>query len=306
MKVISPKVSIIIPTRNRVDSLLETLDSIYKMSYPRAKIEVLAVDNGSKSDYGRSLKRRFPATKIIKLATNVGFGPALNIGIKQALGEYILVTNDDVIFDKDCLRELINVAELGSKIGIVGGKMYFKDDPTRLALPGFKVNLWLGYHPYDFSGSNSIREMDVTTGGCMLIRASMFKRTGPFDEGFFFCGEDYDLCLRAKKAGFKVMFSPKAVVWHEFLNNGKKTNNSSQLFSHYRGKFRFMVVHATVPQMLVFFPIQLLAGPIFCYWQSRQLTFKPMINALGWNLMNIKGTAKSRQFVNQLSRLNRS
>ncbi|OGM26991.1 hypothetical protein A3D00_05745 [Candidatus Woesebacteria bacterium RIFCSPHIGHO2_02_FULL_38_9] len=272
---------------NREKSLIETLNSLFKMNYPKNRTEVIIVDNGSTDGTIEELPSKL---KLIKNKNNKGFAPALNQGIKASKGEYIFVTNDDVVFDRNCLSELVKLAQSDKKIGIVGGKMFFKNSRI-MALPGFRVNLWLGYHPFDLEGQNRTREMDVATGGCMLIRKSMLGKIGLFDEGFFFCGEDYDLCFRAKYAGFKIMYYPIAIVWHEFLNTSKKSFNS--LFAHYRGKFRFMLVHASLPQLIFFFPIQLTVG-------TKNLA--PMSKAIIWNIKNFNKTLESRNKVNELKK----
>ncbi len=296
-----PFVSIIIPTQNRSKSLYLTLESIYKMSYPKNKMQVIVIDNASTDSTLQMLQRNFNKIQLIKNKTNEGFAPALNQGIKVSDGKYILVTNDDVIFDKNCLAELVKAAETNPKAGILGGKMFFVGK-KQVALRGFKINLWLGYHPYDFENKDKVREMDVATGGCMLIKKSSLKKSGYFDEGFFFCGEDYDLCFRMKAVGFKIMYVPTALLVHKFLNSGKRKDNFQQLFAHYRGKIRFMLIHASVLQMVTFFPAQFLIGPIFSYQQSRQFTFLPMLSALGWNLKNISSALNSRSKVNKLKK----
>lgn len=302
---ISPKVSVIIPTLNRKYSLNLTLQSLFQMKFPLKLLEVIIIDNGSVDKTSEFVSYKFPHIKLIRNSNNMGFGPALNIGIKKASGKFLLITNDDVIFDKDCLSELVNLIEKDKTTGIVGGKMLLRNKKT-MALSGFKVNLWLGYHPYDFNGADQVREMDVATGGCMLIRKSIFKFIGMYDEGFFFCGEDYDLCFRAKKAGFKIMYCPTAIIHHKFLNSGKRTDNFDQLLAHYRGKFRFMLVHAYFLQILVFFPIQLIFGPFYSYFQSRQKTLLPILAALFWNIYHIADTTSSRDRVNQLKKVSAS
>ncbi len=296
-----PKVSVIIPTQNRKNSLNQTLKSLFKMNYPRKKLEVVVIDNGSKDQTGDFVRLSFPEVKLIQNNHNIGFAPALNLGIKQSNGRYVLITNDDVLFDKESLSELVKIIEKDKTIGIVGGKMLLSDKKT-MALPGFRVNLWLGYHPYDFSNSDMAREMDVATGGCMLVRKSIFKKIGFYDEGFFFCGEDYDLCLRAKKAGFKIFYSPTATIYHKLLSASKKTDNFDQLFAHYRGKFRFMLIHGSIPQIFVFFLLQLFIGPLFTYFQSKQKTLLPMLAGIFWNIHHLKGALDSRTKVKLLTK----
>lgn len=282
-------VTVVLPTMNRKNSLQKSLRSLYKMDYPKQRLELIVIDNGSTDGTSFLVKEQFPQTKLITLPSNIGFAPALNAGVRQARGKYIFVTNDDVIFDKNCLSELVKLAQSDTTIGIVGGKMFFYNQPNQMALSGFRVNIWLGYHPYDFKGKDQVREMDVATGGCMLIRKSMLKFIGFFDEGFFFCGEDYDLCFRARIAGFKIIYCPTAIVWHKFLGSGGQS--FSALFAHYQGKFRFMFIHANFFQLFLFFPLQLVIG-------LRHVN--PIFAALFWNIKNLPSALESRRKVLRL------
>lgn len=293
-------VSVIIPTQNRQKHLQKTLLSLKSQNFPKAKIETIVIDNGSNDNTLQMLSAKFGHVQTIKNRRNIGFAPALNQGIRKSRGQFIFVTNDDVTFDKNCLKELVSIIKTDDKIAIVGGRMFFDKKPQTMALPGFRFNIWLGYHPHDFQNSDKIREMDVATGGCMLIRKSSLKVFGLFDPKFFFCGEDYDLCSRAKIAGFKVMYCPTAIVWHQFLNSGQTINNFSSLFAHYRGKFRFMFIHASILQLLFFLPLQLLIGPFFSYWQSRQKTLLPIVAALYSNIKNLNEILTTRKKINKL------
>ncbi len=288
-------VAVIIPTRNRLRYLKNSIQSLQGMYYDHSVVEIFIINNDSTDNTQKYLHNQFPHIKIINLNRNIGFGPALNIGIINTQSEYVFITNDDVIFDKYCLFELVQIAISHKNAGIVGGKMYFKDQPAKLALTGFRVNTWLGYHPYDISGIDQVREMDVATGGCMLIRRAMLKKTGLFDEDFFFTGEDYDLCFRAKKAGFKIMYAPKAILWHELLNTGKKKDYYIPVYMHYRGKFRFMLKHASFIHLLIFTLLQLTVGPYYVSIISKKFVIFPMYHALLWNIFHIINTLKARK-----------
>ena len=137
----------------------------------------------------------------------------------------------------------------------------------------------------------------------MLIRKSMINLIGNFDEKFGPYGaEDYEFCYRARTAGFKVMHCPNAKVWVDDENINQKAV-PERLYGHYRGKFRFMLLYASLWHNLIFFPIQLTAGPVYCYLQSGKKTTLPMIKALWWNIKNLKSTLKDRSGLATLKNL---
>ncbi len=274
---------------NRFSSLQETLDSIFNTNFPKEQVEVIIIDNASTDGTIKQLnnyifqKKLHNTIYIIQNTSNLGFAKPLNQGIKIAKGKYILITNDDVIFTRKSISELVKLAEGKRNIGLVGPKMLFRDQKIP-ALSGFRYSMWLGYHPYDRQDLGTVREMDIATGGGMLVPKKVFKKVGLFDEQFFFCGEDYDICYRLKKAGYKILYCPSAIVEHEFLNSSSKNKSFQSLYMHYRGKFRFMLLHASLLQILTFFPVQFTLGIIYSNFISHQKTIKPMFAALFWNI----------------------
>ncbi len=296
----SPLISIIIPTRNRWQDLAECLKSLQKQTYSQNKIELIIIDNGSTDNTPKLLVKKFPSTKLISLPRNIGFAPALNLGGKKAKGKYLLVTNDDVTFEKNYIRELALLLESNPQIGVAHGKMFFRNT-NQVATPGFKLMPFLGYHPQPYYDLDTTQECDVATGGNMFIRKKAFNKLGGFDEGFFFCGEDYDFCFNTKRLGFKIFYHPKAICWHGFLQSGKPSKiNQDSLLAHYKGKFRYMLKNATVFQILTFFPIQIIVGPFFSYFKFGHRTFLPIIKAMLWNIIHLGDTLKARQGAKKL------
>lgn len=291
-----PFISVVIPTRNRINDLTDCLKSLKKQTYPQNKLEIIIVDNGSTD----GTPERIENFILIKNKTNIGFAPALNQGGNKAKGKYLLVTNDDVTFDQNYLKELTWLLELNPQIGVAHGKMFFRNT-NQVATPGFKLRPFLGYHPQPYRDLDTTRECDVATGGNMFIRKRVFDKLGGFDEGFFFCGEDYDFCFNTKRLGFKIFYHPKAICWHGFLQSGKPSAiNQDSLLAHYKGKFRYMLKNATVFQILTFFPAQIIVGPFFSYFKFGHRTFLPIIKAMVWNIINLKDTFKARQRAQKL------
>ncbi|MDP2632343.1 MAG: glycosyltransferase family 2 protein [Candidatus Curtissbacteria bacterium] len=293
-----PFVSVIIPTFNRRPLLKKTLTSLKSVNYPKTKMEIIVVDNGSSDGTFQVVKKYFPNVKLFSFPQNKGIPAALNLAIKKSKGKYIFQTNDDVIFAKDCLKILIIAAQSDQKVGIAGGRLYFSDRPKTPMINHLKVNLFIGYHSFRKTPSDKISEVDVVTGASMLIKRKVIEKIGLTDEKFGPYGaEDYEFCFRTKAAGFKVIFCPESVVWvKEFRTNDKKINYQ-RLFDHYKGKFRFMLLYANPLQNLVFFPTQLLFAPIFCYLQSRKKIVFPILHALLWNLKNLNQTLHTRNKI---------
>src|SRR4030043_1428007 len=111
---------------------------------------------------------------------------------------------------------------------------------------------------------NHGRKSDWFSGPAMLIKKEVLEKAGYFDAGYFFAGEDYDLSLTIKRLGYKIIYTPKALIYHGFRRTGKpQKKNYQSIYNHFRGRFRCVIKNATILQMLTYFPIQFIAVPIY-------------------------------------------
>lgn len=209
-----PKVSVVFLNYNGQDDAIDFLKSVYGSDYPKKSLEVIMVDNGSTDDSVKKVRQKFPQVKIIKLAKNTGRSFTRNIGLKAASGEYILSADNDALLNKSYISTLVNLAEKDSKIGIIGGYIFQKKPKTKIESTGYGFNFLTG-GLYDIKDSGEvIQERQYLSGCAMLVKRKVFKKIGYFDGRFYLYFEDTDLCFRVKKAGFKVVFTPKAKFFH--------------------------------------------------------------------------------------------
>ncbi len=230
-----PKVSIIILNWNGQKDTIDCLKSLEYLNYP--DFEIILVDNGSTDESVSNFKSQIPNFKnkisLIENKENLGFSAGNNAGIKYALGkktDYVLLLNNDTIVESEFLKELVGVGEQNSqptadqpkaeKIGILGPKIYFFDDPQRIWFAGGKFN-WIsgsshiGFGEIDDGQYEISKKVSFITGCAMLIKKEVFEKIGFLDERFFLYYEDTDFCLRAKKRGFKCVFVPRAKIFHK-------------------------------------------------------------------------------------------
>lgn len=216
-----PLVSIAITNWNGKKYCLDCLKSILLSSYPPKLLEVILVDNASTDGSVEAVKERFPWVKILKQTKNLGFSAGINEGFKKATGKYILVLNNDVVLEKDYVKELVEVAEKSENIGIVGGKVYsFSKSRQLQSLWGWiDRKLMHVIHPpgtgeIDRGQFDKNTEVDYVPFLC-LIRKKVLQKVGYLDERYFSTYEDTDLMIRVKDAGYKIIFCPKAVIKHK-------------------------------------------------------------------------------------------
>lgn len=210
---------------------------------------------------------------LIKNEKNDGFPGGCNIGMEYAIKkgtDYILLLNNDTVVKNNFLDELVNFAEKDREIGIVGSKIYYYDFPNKLQAAGGKINWFLGKidtygaDEEDKGKYDKIEERDYVYGTSFLLKKSVLERISYMDTTFFFGVEEYDYCTKAKKAGFKIFYNPKSVIWHkggasssklseypETLNFLKKTGGS-RLYRYY-----YLLFKRYGPKYVYFIPFSI-------------------------------------------------
>jgi hypothetical protein len=287
-----PKVSIIFPNHNGGKEPLECLSSIRDLDYPKSKIEVIVIDNNSSDGSDLNIKEKFPEVLLIKNSKNVFFAKAVNQGILKATGEYIFIGNDDLIFEKDSLKNLIGYSLKNPNVGVLGGKIFYKSHPKKICSAGYMMNKWTG-NVYVALSPNKIKEPDWIQGCAMLIPKKVFKKTGLFDSNYTHLFEDYDLCLRAKKAGYKIVYIPFAQFWHgESLTWDK--NATDKYYNWYKSKFRFILKNLHLINVLSILLIQVFVISPYRAIILRDRRFIPFLKGVLWNLKNLQQTLSER------------
>ncbi|MCL5877703.1 MAG: glycosyltransferase family 2 protein [Candidatus Bathyarchaeota archaeon] len=245
-----PKVVIIILNWNGWKNTIECLESLYQIDYP--KYTIILVDNGSKDGSIQQIRNYAegkskvestffeydPTNKPIKLfkqpenvtfdfnkelvlienPMNYGFATGTNIALKYAQKQhtdYALLLNNDIVVDKHFLSRLILEAEKNPEIGIAGPTLYQYKRPATVDFAGENLTLWRVKGKEYTTTSTRPREVDKIEGSCMLIKRVVLDKVGLLYTKFWTYWEETDLCFRAKKAGYRVVYVPESMVWHK-------------------------------------------------------------------------------------------
>ena len=216
-----PAVSVVVVNWNRRDLLQCCLSSLSRQQGPA--FEVILVDNGS-SDSSVEFAENFAKSvqlplSVIRNQTNRGFCAANNQGIAAARGAWIALLNNDAEAEPGWLAAMLRAASGSSGIGMVACKIVAFDDPRRIDKAGHVI--WLdgqnrGRGTGEWDNGQFDREQEVLwPDGCAaLYRKSMLDAIGGFDEDLFAYGDDAELGLRARIAGWRCVYTPHAVVRH--------------------------------------------------------------------------------------------
>lgn len=217
------KYNIIIVNYNSGKNLLNCLLSLQNQTND-LQLKTVIVDNNSQDDSLIVIKQKYPYLKIILNNNNLGFAKANNIAIKYCLekgADYIYLINPDTISQSGSISSLLKTIKTHKNIGIVSPVLKVRKDGKELYDIGAGFNKILGRtkHIHQNNKLNGDIEQELVSGCAMLIKKEVFKKINYFDEQFFLYFEDSDFCLRAKKAGFKIMIAAKALVDHKISSS---------------------------------------------------------------------------------------
>ena len=231
-----PQVSIILPAYNNVALTRGCLESLARTDSSITH-EIIVINNGSTdgtADFLREHQTTYPIRNLT-FHPNVGFAHASNQGALAARGQHLIFLNNDTLVTPGWMEALVQAGRL-PQTGVVGAKLLYHDGRIQHAGVGF-IN-GVPDHPYRYAAAdapevNQFRELDMVTGACFLVRAELFRQLAGFDETYRQGAEDVDLCLRARAAGWKVVYEPKAVIYHlegQSLGRFDHVNENLRLF----------------------------------------------------------------------------
>jgi len=233
---------------NNSKTTLNFLKSLKNLNTEDIELHVIIVDNSTKEKLSIPKElSNFTNLIVLDPGENTGFTGGNNRAIKKALEEnadYILIINNDVIVDKNLLSELLKRAEMDKSIGIVVPKIYFargcefhkerykENELGRVFWYAGGVIDWenmivshRGVDLVDQGQYDKTEETDFATGCCMLVRNEVFREIGLLEDKYFLYFEDADFSQRVKSSSFKIIYEPKAILWHE--NAGSSSSGSS-------------------------------------------------------------------------------
>jgi GT2 family glycosyltransferase len=201
---------------NRAELLRACLESLQRQQ--GVGFETIVVDNGSSDGSAEIAEREFGA-RVIRNRENRGFCAANNQGIRAAAGEFIALLNNDAEAEPGWLAALDRAASRAPDIGMVASKVLRWDDPRRIDKAGHLIfldgqNRGRGSGLLDQGQFDREEEVLWPDGCAALYRREMLDRVGGFDEDFFAYGDDAELGLRARIAGWRCIYAPQAVVRH--------------------------------------------------------------------------------------------
>ncbi len=247
---------------NRVEETLACLRSMRALQFANKRL--LLVDNGSSDGTPEQVSHKMPNIEIIANSSNMGFAAGSNVGLRYALrqgADYVFLLNNDTEVDPEALEQVCSLAD--PDVGIVAPKVYYASEPERIwSIGGLCHSLTLekkgdARGKLDQGQWDEPLERDYVTGCAVLLSRRLLSEVGLFDERFFMYYEDSDMCLRARKAGFRILLAPKAKVWHRVALSSGGSSSPNERYWMARSSALFFGKHVKGIRWSVVLPYRL-------------------------------------------------
>ena len=235
-----PLVSILIPNKDHTDDLEKCLHSIYaKTTYEN--FEVIVIENNSTDPataaYYKKLPARYDRARVVTYKGGFNFSRINNFGRRYAAGKYLLLLNNDVeVINGDWLTQMVGECSQPG-VGLCGAMLYYPDYTIQHAGIITGLGGYAGHsHKYHKRGGSgymfrlaTVQDFSAVTAACLLVRTAVYDELHGLDEEFTVAYNDVDFCLRVRDAGWRIVWTPYAELYHyESKSRGSDENDPAK------------------------------------------------------------------------------
>lgn len=219
--------------------------------------EIIIVDNNSSDDTIEYISNLYPEVKIIENKENKGYAAAINIGVNSSSGDYLILSNADIVYKKNTIHGLIEKIKNKNNNVIVGPQQLFADGEFQRSFGYFpsikrgiydvfgitKLNLSLKKKSFE-NGSIKDYNVEYLDGAVLCTTRLIFNKLIGFDERFFFYSEEADFCYRAKKENIDCVLVPEyQVIHHRGGSQENKGMNEKSINMLIESESKFIDIH---------------------------------------------------------------
>lgn len=243
-----PLVSILIPNKDHVEDLKKCLESIFRKS-TYSNFEIIIAENNSETaeifDYYQQIQKKWPNVRVVEWKDYFNYSAINNFGAKYAQGAYLLLLNSDTeIISPDWIQEMLMFAQRND-VGAVGAKLYYPDDTVQHAGIGIGLLTLAGHYHRGFDRNHPgymgrliyAQDVSAVTAACVMLRRDVWDKIGGLDESFEVAFNDVDMCMRIRQAGFLIVWTPFAELYH-YESKSRGLDDTPEKRKRFEGEVR--------------------------------------------------------------------
>ncbi|MGL4774337.1 MAG: glycosyltransferase family 2 protein, partial [Clostridium sp.] len=241
----NPKVSIVIPNKDQVDTLKKCINSILKRSTYK-NYEIIIAENNSEEEktfkYYKELESK-NNIKVVVWDSGFNYSAINNFAVKQSSGEYIILLNNDIeIISNKWIEEMLMHAQR-KDVGIVGAKLYYEDDTIQHAGVILGIGGVAGHsHKYFHRAEDGhvgrlkvIQNLSAVTAACLMVRRDVYDEVEGLDEEFKVAFNDVDFCMKVRTRNYNVIFTPYAEMYH-YESKSRGSEDTPEKIKRFNGE----------------------------------------------------------------------
>ena len=267
--------SIVVVTFNSKELLRSLLLSIKAdPSLTPLLSEIVVVDNGSEDSTEEMVRGEFAECLLLKEKKNTGFARAANRGARCAKGKYVLFLNSDTLLVPGEVKRMVDLMEKEASIAILAPGLLSPNGKAQRSY-ALTPSLFFEFVPrglFEKKQLETLCDVPSVIGAAMLVRREVFEELSGFDEGFFFFLEETDLCVRARKRGYRVVCYPLCHVVHAQGSTVRKKWVEGRI-EYNISLYRFIRKYHGLPYFLLFLALRFLKAAAFVIFLSPFLFF---------------------------------
>ncbi len=270
------QLAVIVLSWNGVQLTRETLDSLARCVLPTGwAVRHIVVDNASSDGSAQTITAEYPWAEVMALSENRRFAGGNNIGIAHALAQgadAIMLVNNDVQADPALYERLLSALEQEPGAGAAAPLIYHAA-PTDLLWyaggacdPALAHTAHRGLRTRDRGQYRAVEDTGYLTGCCLLATREAWEKVGMLDERYFIYAEDADWCMRARAAGYRLLFVPTARLWHQVSASSGGGSNPWKVYQRLRANWLMWSRHASGFARLTWVPAFLAQQVVLALW----------------------------------------
>ena len=269
------RLTVVVLNWNGVDDTVALLRTLERCRLPEGwAASVMVVDNGSSDGSAGRIGREFPKVDLLALPDNLRFAGGNNRGVKRALeagADAVMLLNNDTEADPALLERLLLALEQHPEAGAAAPLIYFAAPSQRIwyagghCVPAAGLAAHRGLRTLDRGKYRSIEHTGYLTGCCLIARREAWEKVGLLDERYYIYAEDADWCLRARRAGYALLFVPTARLWHK-VSASAGNQSAWKIYQRLRANLTLFARNARGLARLTWAPAFVLQQAVLAGW----------------------------------------